>query len=127
MARAELRSPPPACASVWERVTDVILLHEEGSPGPQRSSGEPKIPESGGQPALVQSQAGASSLWVRWCAHGLDLQLEPLSTDSIARGPDPSLDTDLGQTQKGATSEAFPLCVVAPGRWVTPLPAVSKA
>lgn len=64
--------------------------------------------------------AGASALWVRWRAHGLDLQLEPLSTESTARGLDPSLDTNLGQTQKGTSSEAFPPCVMALGRWVTP-------
>lgn len=83
------------------------------------SSGTPKISEAGWGPAPLNSQAGASALWARRSAQGLGLHLDPLSTESIARGPDPHL--DLGQTQMGATSEAFPPCLMD-----QPPPAISK-
>lgn len=74
----------------------------------------------------MNCQAGAPSLWARWGTQAQHLPLDPLSTKSTARGPDSNLYPRLGQTQTGASSEAFPPCLMALSRWITPCPASSK-
>lgn len=109
---------------------NVILLYGEGNPGSQRSPGVAKIhrvwmrtssAELPGWGLLTRGQAGVHK--------ALDFQMGPLTTESTATGPAPNLDLDLdlGQTQLGASSEAFPPCLMAPSQWITPHPDRAKA
>lgn len=128
MSRIVLMFPPAACTSVWESVMDVLLLYGEGNPGLQRSSGVAKIhrvwmrtssAELPGWGLLTRGQAGVHK--------ALDFQRGPCTTQGTAAAPDPDLDLDLGQTQLGASSVAFPPCLMAPSQWITPHPDRAKA
>ena len=101
------------------------MLYGEGNPGSWRSSRVPNRPQSleEGQlcwtPGPVPPHCGPGGVY-----QVLDLQLGPLSPEKSQRS---WLQPRAGPDSNGATSEAFPPCLMALSQWITLCPTSSKA